>query len=74
MPWRAWSSACWSWSRLDWIAAEASSISFSADWPETARGLSSSDSTWREVEAPMAGESRNSACRISCALASSSGS
>ena len=30
MPWRAWSSACWSRSRLYWIAAEASSRSCSA--------------------------------------------
>ncbi len=49
-------------------------MSFSADWPDTVRGRSSSDSTWREVEAPIAGESRNSAWRINCALASSEGS
>ncbi len=49
-------------------------MSFSADWPETARGRNRSDRTWREVEAPMAGDSRNSACRMSCALASSAGS
>ena len=73
MPWRAWSSACCNWSRLDWIAAEASSSSFSADLPDMARRRSSSDSTRREVEAPIAGDSRCSAWRIRCASASSAG-
>ena len=55
MPWRAWSSAYCNWSRLDWIAAEASSRIFSADLLDSARRRNSSDSTSREVEAPIAG-------------------
>ena len=48
MPWRTWSSAVCRISRLYWIAALASSSSFSAALVDTVRLRSSSESTSRE--------------------------
>jgi len=36
-------------------------MSLSADGPDTVLRFSTNDSTWREVEAPIAGDSKNSA-------------
>ena len=70
MPWRTWSSAVCRISRLYWIAALASSSSFSAALVETVRLRSSSDRTSRDEAAPIAEASRCSAKRSSWKSAS----
>ena len=72
-PWRTWSSADCSRSRLYCSASDASSSRRSADWLPASRRRSSSDSTRREDAAPMALASRCSVKRSRWMSASASG-